>query len=185
MKQAQEQLKEDYDQLYTIQVIAKTIDSNTTAATGAREECLEVGKNKVVGKVLGQGSLRASTVGVRAAEIAVSNTLEIGAAALRIGGTAAKSIAVVGLVLIPIDLIEIVRRSVSLAKGSQTKAVEKLIEIVEQLKQQLSELKSIIYQQAEDQAQERDQAGTGSGTGTSGMGTEVERGTVPGIGHNI
>ena len=160
VKQAQEQLKEDYDQLYTIQVIAKIIDSNTVAATGAREECPGVGKKRVVGEVLTQGFLRASTVGVRTAEMAAANTLEIGAAALRVGGTAARSVAAVGLVLnvvlIPIDLIEIVRSSISLARGSQTKAVKQLKEIVKQLKQQLRELRSIIYQQTEDQAQERD-----------------------------
>ena len=166
VKQAQEHLKVDYDQLHTIQVIAKIIDSNTAAATGVREECPNVDK-KVVGEVLGQGFLRASTVGVRTAEMAVSNTLEIGATALRVGGTAARSIAVVGLVLnvalIPIDLAEIVRSSVSLAKKSQTEAVKKLTEKAEQLKQQLRELSSAIYQQAEDQNQEREQAGMGPG----------------------
>ena len=159
VKQAQEHLKEDHDQLHTIQMIAKIIDSNSAAA-GAREESPGVDNNRVIGEVLGQGFIRASTVGVRTAEMAVSNTLEIGASALRIGGTAAKSLAAVGLVLnvvlIPIDLIEIVRSSVSLAKGSQTKAVEKLKELVEQLKQQLREVKSITYQQIVDQAQDQD-----------------------------
>ena len=163
VKKAQEHLREDYDQLYTIQVIAKIIASNTAAAT---EECPGVGNKGMAGEVLGQGLLRASTVGtgVRAAEIAAFNILEIGAAALRVGGTAAKSIAGVGLalnvVLIPVDLIEIVRSSVSLAKGSQTKAVEQLKEIAEQLKQQLRDLKSTIY----TSKQEEDQVSTGSGT---------------------
>ena len=149
VKQAQERLEDDYDQLYMIQVIAKIIDSNTAAATGAREECPGVDNNRVIGEVLGQGVLRAGNIGMKVAEIAAANTLEIGAAALRVGGTAARSVAAVGLVLnvalIPIDLIEIVRSSVSLARGSQTKAVEKLTEIVEQLNQQLRELRSIIY----------------------------------------
>ena len=179
VKQAQEQLKEDYDQLYTIQVIAKIIDSNIVAASEERKECQGVGKRRVVGEVLAQGFLRASTVGVRTAEMAVSNTLEIGASALRIGGTAAKSVAAIGLVLnvvlIPIDLIEIVRSSVSLAKGSRTKAAKQLDEIVEQLKQQLRELKSAIYEQAQNG--ERDQAGTGSGTGPG-----TESGAGPGTG---
>ena len=105
------------------------MDSNTvaSAASEERKKCKGVDKNKVVVEVLGQGFLRASNVGMRTAEIVAANTvaLEIGAAALRIGGTAAKSVAAVGLVLnvvlIPIDLVEIVRSSVSLAKGSQTK----------------------------------------------------------------
>lgn len=67
------------------------------------------------------------------------------AAALRVGGTAAKSTAGVGLalniVLIPINLIEIARSSHRLRKGKQTKAVEQLKEIVEHLQQQLIKLK--------------------------------------------
>ena len=187
VKQAQEQLKEDYDQLYTIQVIANIIDSNTVAAAGERKECPGVGKRRVVGEALGQSFLRASTIGVRTAEIAVSNTLEIGAAALRVGGTAAKSIAAVGLVLnvvlIPIDLIEIVRSSVSLAKGSRTKAAKQLDEIVEQLKQQLRDIRSAIYEQAQNG--EQDQAGTGSGMGSgtesgAGSGTGPTEAGIPG-----
>jgi hypothetical protein len=186
VKKAQEQLKDDYDQLYTIQVIAKIIDNDTAAATDARKECPEVGKKGVVGEVLAHGVLRAGNIGVRAAEIAVSNSLEIGAAALRIGGAAARSVAVVGLVLnvalIPIDLIEIVRSSLSLKKGSQTKAVKQLKGIGEQLQQQLSKLKPTIYENAQDHTRdsERDQAGTGSGTGPeTGPGTESN--TEPGM----
>ena len=143
----------------------------------------------MVGEVLGQGFLRASTIGVRTAEIAVSNTLEIGTAALTVGGTAAKSVAAVGLVLnvalIPVDLAEIVRSSVSLVKGSQTKAAKQLDEIVEQLKQQLRDLRSAIYEQAQNG--ERDQAGTGSGTGPGmesgeGPGTRPTETGTPGTG---
>ena len=157
VKQAQQHLREDYDQLHTIQVITKI--RNTVVATNERKECPGMRRRRVVGEVLGQGFIRASTVGVRTAEIAAAHTLEIGAAALRVGGTAARSVAAVGLVLnvvlIPINLVEIVRSSVSLAKGSQTKAVEKLIEIVKQLKQQLRELRSAGKQ-------EEDQISTGS-----------------------
>jgi hypothetical protein len=85
VKQAQEQLEKDYDELYTIQVIAKIIDSNTAVATDARNEWPEVGTNRMVGEVLAQGVLRASNVGVRVGKLAASNTLEIGAAALHEG----------------------------------------------------------------------------------------------------
>jgi hypothetical protein len=90
VKQAQEHLKDDHDKLYTIQVIARVINSNTVATMDAREECPKVGKKGVVGEVLAQGALRVGNVGMRTAEIAVSNSLEIGAAALRVGGTAAR-----------------------------------------------------------------------------------------------
>ena len=56
-------------------MIAKIIDSNTVATTDMRKECPGVGKKRAVGEVLGQGFLRVSTVGVRTAEMAVSNTL--------------------------------------------------------------------------------------------------------------
>jgi hypothetical protein len=85
VKRAQEQLEKDYDELYTIQVIAKIIDSNTAVATDARNEWPEVGTNRMVGEVLAQGVLRASNVGVRVGKLAASNTLEIGAAALHEG----------------------------------------------------------------------------------------------------
>jgi hypothetical protein len=111
---------------------------------------------------------------------------------MRVGGTAARSVAIVGLVLnvalIPIDLVEIVRSSLSLAGRSQTKAVKQLEEIVEQLKQQLSELRSaILYQQTENR--ERDQAGMGSEAGPdtepgtrSGARPDTEPGIGPGAG---
>ena len=163
VKQAQERLREDYDQLHTIQVIAKVI--NRSDSTDARKECPGVGKKKhiaVCGEAFTQGFIRASNVGVRAAEMAAFNTLEIGAAALRVGSTAAKGIAAAGIalnvVLIPIDLVEIVRSSISLAKGSQTKAMTQLKEIVTQLKQQkqdmdtvLNELRQATAQQVQEQ----------------------------------
>ena len=113
VRQAQEQLRDDYDQLHTIYVIDIVIKNNVT--TAERHNCPGVGKNKLVGvfgEVLTQGFLRTSNVGVRVAEIAAFNTLEIGAAAVRVGGAAAKGIAAAGIVLnavlVPIDLIEIV-----------------------------------------------------------------------------
>ena len=165
VRQAQEQLRDDYDQLHTIYVIDKVIENNVTIAE--RHNC-RVGKDKLVGvfgEVLTQGFLRASNVGVRVAEIAAFNTLEIGAAAVRVGGAAAKGIAAAGIalnaVLIPIDLIEIVRSSVSLAKGSQTKAIKKLTDIVEQLEEQKKAIAAALENQTHattEQAEDPPQA---------------------------
>ena len=155
VKHTQQQIKDDYDQLYTIQVIAKVIKNNAT--TDGRQKCPAVGKDKLVamfGEVLAQGFLRVSNVGVRVAEIAAFNTLEMGAAALRVGGAAAKGVAAAGIalnaVLIPIDLIEIVRSSISLARGSQTKAIEKLNDLVEQLEQQKQAMTELLQNQTQE-----------------------------------
>ena len=157
VKHAQQQIRDDYDQLHTIQVVAKVIKCNAT--TDGREKYLAVGEGKLVamfGEVLTQGFLRASNVGVRVAEIAAFNTLEMGAAALRVGGAAAKGVASAGIVLnavlIPIDLIEIVRSSISLARGSQTKAIKKLNDIVEQLEQQKEAITELLQEQTQETA---------------------------------
>ena len=140
VKHAQEQLTRDYDQLEAIQEIAKKTKDKIDAI---RQECQGVGKAQfaaVFGEVFTQGFVRTSNLGMRLAELAVFGTLEVGAVAVRVGGAAAKGIAAAGIVLnvllIPIDLIEIVRSSFSLARGSQTKAIKRLTEIVEQLEEQ-------------------------------------------------
>ena len=158
VKQAQQQLRDDYDQLHTINVIAKVIKSNDTS--DERQECPGVAKNQLftLGEVLTQGFLRASNVGMKAAEITAFNTLEIGATAVRVGGAAAKGVATAGIilnaVLIPIDLIEIVRNSVSLAKGSKTKAIKTLIDIVEKLEKQKETMAAALENQRHIKAKE-------------------------------
>ena len=145
VKHAQEQLTRDYDQLNAIREIAEVIK---TKVDELRQQCKGVSPAQfavVLGEVLTQGFLRTSNLGMRLAELAVLGTLEVGAAAVRVGGAAAKGIAAAGIVLnvilIPIDLIEIVRSSVSLAKGSQTKAIKQLNEIAIQLENQKQALK--------------------------------------------
>ena len=98
----------------------------------------------VFGEVLTQGSFRFGNLGIRLAELAVFSGLKIGAAALRAGGAAARGVAVAGIVLnmvlIPLDLSEIVRSSISIARGSQTKAMKQLTDLVEQLKLQKEDI---------------------------------------------
>ena len=147
VKHAQEQLTRDYDQLKAIREIAEQINTQIDAV---KQECQGVSSAQfavVFGEVLTQGIVRTSNLGMRLAELAVFGTLEVGAAAVRVGGAAAKGIAVAGIVLnvvlIPIDLIEIVRSSVNLARGSQTKAIKRLNEIVKQLQEQLQTIREI------------------------------------------
>ena len=146
VKEAQEQLTHDYHLLQEIRELAvgiHQIDIN-------QQQCQGVSNTEVAaisGEVLGQGLFRTGNLGVRLAEVTVFSTLDIGAAAVRAGGVAARGVAAAGIVLnvvlIPIDLIEIVRSSVSLAKGSQTKAIKRLNEIVQQLEEQLQTIRQI------------------------------------------
>ena len=149
VKHAQEQLARDYDQLNAIRELAETIKKKID---DIKQQCQGVSPAQFVvvfGEVLTQGVVRTGNLGMRLAELAVFGTLEIGAAAVRVGGAAARGIAAAGIalnvVLIPIDLIEIVRSSVSLAKGSQTKAIKQLTDIAVQLEEQ----KQAIKQQAQ------------------------------------
>ena len=139
VKHAQEQLDRDYKQLDAISQTAKEIEKEID---DARQKCPDISTAEfaaVFGEVVAQGVTRGSNVAVRIAELGVYGILETGVLALRVGG-AAKRIAAAGIVLtvvlIPIDIAEIIRSSVSLQKGSQTEAIIKLTDIVEQLKEQ-------------------------------------------------
>ena len=150
---AQEQLRRDYDQFYEIREVAEEIQ--TRYQIEADQQQFQGVSNTeaaaVSGEALGQGFIRASNVGLRVAEVAAFSTLDIGAAALRTGGAAIRGVAAVGIVLnvvlIPIDLIEIIRSSVSLAKGSQTRAIRRLNEAVQQLEEQLETVRQIRNEQ--------------------------------------
>ena len=148
VKHAQEQLDRDYKRLDEISQIAKEIKKEID---DARERCPSISAHEyaaVFGEVITQGVARGSNVAVRLAELGVYGTLEIGALALRVGGAAARGIAaaeiVLTVVLIPIDIAEIIRSSISLGRGSQTKAIKQLTDIVEQLKEQKEAFEGLI-----------------------------------------
>ena len=149
VKEAQEQLTHDYHLLQEIHEIAEGFQ-NVSQIDVNQQQSQGVSNTEVAaisGEVLGQGLFRTGNLGVRLAEVTAFSTLDIGAAAVRAGGVAARGVAAAGIVLnvvlIPIDLIEIVRSSVSLAKGSQTKAIKRLNEIVQQLEEQLQTIRQI------------------------------------------
>ena len=145
VKHAQEQLARDYDDLNLISAIAKEIQEKID---DVRQQC----PNISTAKVFGEGIFRTSTTGMRLGTIAL-NTLKIGTVALRLGSIASKSDAIAGsvlnFVLIPIDLAEIARSSYSLKNESQTKAIEKLNGIVEQLEQQKQAITELLQEQTQ------------------------------------
>ena len=140
---AQEQLHKDHEKLESIN---KMVDELNARIENLSRECpSNAGAKILITELLAQGSIRAGNIGLRVTEAALSSSLEVGAAALRVGGVAAKGIAAAGLVLnvalIPIDLVEIVRSSHSLAKGSKTKAIEELRDIATKLESEKQEIK--------------------------------------------
>ena len=160
VNKAQEQLTLDYDKLSTIYATAKEIQK---IIDEIRQRCDEVSTTeitKVFGEIVIQGFFRTSNVGIKITELAVFSALEIGAAALRVGSTAARGIAAAGIVLnvvlIPIDVIEIVRSSVSLARGSQTKAMKQLDVLIEQLQQQKQAITELLHVQKQTQETARE-----------------------------
>lgn len=131
IKQAQEQLTRDYEKLKEIRDIAEDINSKTN---DIRQQCPGVSSAQfdgVLGKIiLGRVALPNS------------GTASIGST---LGSALISSITVAGellnVVLMPINMIEIVRSSVSLAKGSQTRAIKQLKDLVEKLIEQKEAIK--------------------------------------------
>ena len=183
VKQAQEQLTRDYDQLNAIREIAEAINEKIE---DIKQQCHGVSPAQfaaVFGEVLTQGVVRTGNVGIKIAEVALFTTLEIGATAVRVGGAAARGIAAAGIalnvVLIPIDLIEIVRSSISLAGGSQTKAIERLTEIVVELEEQKKAIEQLRQLRATTSSVESsiDQAAatsSGDQTAVTSLGDQTE-----------
>ena len=130
LKEVQNRLDRDFEQVKAIQGIAEKIEK---IITKIHKKCPNVSTTTfiaVIAEVFTQGLFRTGRVGIKIVELIALGSLEIGAAAFRVGGAAAKGIAgaalALNIVLIPIDIIEIVRSGISLGEGSQTKAIEKL-----------------------------------------------------------
>ena len=146
LKEVQDRLDRDFKQVKAIQGIAERIEK---IIQKIREKCPNVSATTfiaVFAEVFAQGLVQTGRVGIKIAEFIVLGSLEIGAAALRVGGAAAKGIAgaaiAINIVLIPIDIIEIVRSGINLAKGSQTKAIEKLNALASELEDQKKSLQA-------------------------------------------
>lgn len=153
VKEAQEQLTRDYDQLEAIKELSDKIKNIIEKLEG---ECPNVSSAQIFSVIEGAftlGLIRTGGLGLRLAETALFRSLEIGGTALRVGGAAAKGIAAAGIalnvVLIPIDLIEIVRSSYSLKTGSESDAVKKLKEIAHQLEVQKLEITAKLNTECE------------------------------------
>ena len=146
LKEVQMRIDRDFEQVKEIQGIAERIKK---IIQKIHKECPNISATTIIAlfaEVFTQGLFRTGRIGIKIAEVIVHSTLEIGVSALRVGGAAAKGIAgaaiVLNIVLIPIDIIEIVRSGISLAKGSQTKAIEKLKTLASELENQKESLKA-------------------------------------------
>ena len=138
------QLKADFDKL---EIIKEKVTKLKTMMEKTKKKCPNVSNEAyhiVLGEVFVQGAVRFGNIGIKAAELGVYGSLEIGAAAIRVGAAAARGIAIAGLVLnvllIPLDLAEIIRSLYSLHKGSETKVIQKLREQVVKLEKQKQDI---------------------------------------------
>jgi apolipoprotein L len=140
IKHVQDWLDHDYKQLdeisQTVKAIKKEIDD-------IRQKCPGISTREfaaVFGVVIIQGVAPTSSVAVTIAELGAYGTMEISAIASKVGSAAARGIAaadiVLNVILLPINLVEIIVSSFSLARGSQTKAIKQLTHTVQQLKEQ-------------------------------------------------
>ena len=141
MKDVQMRIDRDFEKVKAIQGITEKMEK---IIQEIHEKCPNVSTTTLLvifAKVFAQSAFRTG----RIAELVVAGTLGIGASALQLGGAAARGIAGIALalniVLIPIDIIEIVRSGVSLQKGSQTKAIEKLNALASELETQREKIK--------------------------------------------
>ena len=148
VKRAQEQLARDYDDLNLICALAKEIEKQID---DERQQC----EDNTIRKAA-EGIFQGGAIGLKLAQTTVVNALKIGTTVLRIGGAAAKGVAAAGVaanvLLIPVDLVEIVLSSHSLANGSQTKAIKRMNKIVVQLEEQKRAIAEILQEQTQDTA---------------------------------
>ena len=146
LEDVQKRIDRDFEKVKEIQRIAERMKN---IIQDIRKKCPEIGDDtflEVFAAVFTQGVFRGSSVGLKIAELVVAGSVGIGASAIRLGGAAAKGIAgaalALNIVLIPIDLIEIVRSGISLGEGSQTRAIEKLNALALELEDQKESIKA-------------------------------------------
>ena len=145
VKEAQALLEYDQDKLKKIDLVHDQIQEQNERI---RERCPDLkdvdifrvtdvfSYAQVIGKV---GSLA-----FRIGEAAGTSAVEFGSLGLRAAGVVARSVATAGIVLnvviIPIDIIEIVRSGWNIAQGNETKASQQLREKADELEQQKNEI---------------------------------------------
>jgi hypothetical protein len=147
IKRVQEKL-DHADQLFD--AISRTAKAIEEKIGGARQRCPDISAREfaaVFEEVVIVGVVRSSNVAVRLAELGAYGTLEKGVVASQVGIAAANGIVAAGTVLnatlLPINLVEIIVSSFSLARGSQTKAIKKLTDTLQQLKEQRAAIEDL------------------------------------------
>ena len=141
LKKIQKQIDDDNMQVEVVRQMAEDIQE----VIEHNQDDIQVGSAAAMTTQAVNSAVRVGNVGMKAAELATIGTLEIGAAAFRVGTAAAKGVAGAALALsiitIPIDLAEIIRSGHNLRKGSQTDAVKKLNTFADQLEEQMQSIK--------------------------------------------
>ena len=91
-----------------------------------------------------QGGARVANLAFRIGEVAGVGAAEFGALGFRVGGAAARSVAAVGValnvVIIPIDIIEIVRSGWNIWNNNESNATKWLNEIADELEEQKDDI---------------------------------------------
>ena len=145
VKEAQEQIDFDQNKLKEIALIQDQIREQNERI---REKCPDLKEVDIfrVTDVFSyvQGIARAGNLAFRVGEAAGISALEFGSLGLRAAGVAARAVATAGIVLnvviIPLDIIEIVRSGWNIAHGNETKASKQLREKANELEEQKNEI---------------------------------------------
>ena len=136
MKKIQKQVDDDNLQVKVIRQMSQDIQDEIEHT----QADIQVGSAAALAMQGVPGAVQIGNVGMKVADLATFIT-----AAFRIGGAAALSIAraklALSIIMIPIDLVEIIRSGHSLRKGSQTESVKELNTLVVELEEQMESIK--------------------------------------------
>ena len=139
VKVIEEELKQDTHEVKAMQETAEEIE---TIIQNSHRKCPDVSTDTfvfVLAVIFAKGAFRTSTIGIRIAELVAAGALEIGAVSK--GVTAATK--ALNIILIPTDIVEIVRSGVSTDKESQTKSIEELNKLASELEKQRKNIKEL------------------------------------------
>ena len=144
--EAQKQVIYDQDKLREIQRIQEQIENQNKKI---REKCPDlnevdifmvtaVSSKKLLSII--QGTARVANLAFKIGTVAVMGAAEVGVLGLRVGGAVVRSMAAAGIILnvviIPIDLIQIVRNGWNIYNGNESQASKRLCEIAVKLEQE-------------------------------------------------
>ena len=145
VKGVQEQYEFDQDKMKEIDLIQDQIQKQNDRI---REKCPDL-KDVDIFRVTdvfsyAQGIAKVGNLAYRVGEAAGISAVEFGSLGLRAAGAVAKGVATAGIVLnvviIPLDIIEIVKSGWNIKEGNESKAAKQLREKADQLERQKNEI---------------------------------------------